>query len=298
MLLIPTKKTMSKADLLYNAVVQEVLDQGYDDSGQEVRARWADGTPAHTKSLITKQIVFDGHEVPLLTSKKVAWKAALHELIWFYIKRTSHVRYLKENKVKIWNEWTREDETIGRAYGYQLGKPIRTGKWKVNAISGHGKFDFTNQVHKQINQLKTDPASRRHIISLWNIDDLWDMSLPPCVWNHQWIVQDDVLHLVVQQRSADLGLGVPFNIFQYDVLKRMVAQVTGLQAGSLTWNMNIPHIYDRHFETMRHQLTLEPFAAPTLLLDPDVKNFDDFNINSFELLGYEHHPSLSMEVAI
>lgn len=289
---------MSKADLVYNQVVNDILRDGVWDKDQNVRTKWADGTPAYTKSLISKPMSFDGTEVPILTTKKVAWKTAIHELLWFYVKRTSDVTYLKENNVKIWNEWTREDGTIGRAYGYQLGKPIKTGKIITNPVSGHWHFEMINQVEKLIYGLIHDPASRRHIISLWNIDDLHDMSLYPCVWHSQWLVKEGKLHCIVGIRSNDLALGNPFNTFQYYVLQRMLCQVTGYAIGTLTFNINDAHVYERHIEPLQEQLAREPFAAPTLWINPEIERFDDFTIDDFKLIGYEHHPSIKMEVAI
>lgn len=291
---------MSKYDLIYAQQVQAIIEDGLYDTDQVVRTKWADGTPANTKGIISHKIVLNEKEdeVPLLTTKRVAWKTAIHELLWFYVKRTSDVSYLRDNNVKIWEEWTRKDNTIGKAYGHQLGKPIKTGKWIVNPISGHGSFEFTNQVHKLIEGIKNDPASRRHIISLWNIDDAWDMSLQPCVWNCQFLVKQGRLHLIVQIRSNDVALGQPFNVFQYYVLQRMIAQVTGYEVGSLTFNVNDCHIYTRHIEPLQEQINREPFKAPTLWINPTVKNFDDFTIDDFILDGYEYHPGIKMEVAI
>lgn len=289
---------MSKYDLIYKDLVEDIVNNGVWDKNENVRTVWADGTPAYTKSIIAKQIKIDTSEVPILTTKYVPWKSAIHELLWFYVKRTSNATYLQENKVSIWDEWIREDNTIGRAYGYQLGKKIKTGKWTRNPISGHLVTEYTNQVERLIYGLKNDPASRRHVISLWNIDDAWDMSLQPCIWNNQWIVKEGKLHLIVQGRSNDLGLGNPFNVFQYYVLQRMIAQITGHEVGTLSFNINDIHIYERHIEPLSEQIKREPLEAPTLWINPEVKNFDDFTINDFKLNNYNHHGSIKMEVAI
>jgi thymidylate synthase len=265
------------------------------DRDQNVRTKWADGTPAYTKSLICKQIHLDNSEVPILTTKKMAWKTAIHELLWFYVKRTSDASYLRENKVKIWEDWTREDGTIGKAYGYQLGKLIHKNRVNLNGmIAG----TLVNQVDKLIDGLKNDPASRRHIISLWNIDDLWDMALYPCVWHNQWLVKEGKLHLIVGVRSNDLALGNPFNVFQYYVLQSMIAQVTGYDLGTLTFNINDAHVYERHIEPLKEQIARTTFEAPKLWINDQIKNFDDFTIDDFILDGYEHHDSIKMEVAI
>jgi thymidylate synthase len=278
---------MGAFDLQYNELIRDVIENGVWDKGENVRPRWADGTPAYTKSLICKQLHFDNSEVPILTTKRVAWQSSIHELLWFYVKRTSDVSYLRENNVKIWEEWTREDETIGLAYGHQLGKTITLD---------NGSYD--NQVCRLINELKSNPTSRRHILSLWNIDDLHDMALYPCVWHNQWLVKEGKLHLIVGIRSNDLALGNSFNVFQYYVLQRMIAQVTNYEMGTLTFNINDAHVYERHVEPLKEQIEREPFKAPELWINPEVKNFDDFTINDFRLIDYKHHPSIKMEVAV
>ncbi|MGO4109861.1 thymidylate synthase [Paenibacillus sp. YAF4_2] len=277
---------MGKADWIYSELVNDILEHGYWDKDLDVRTTWADGSPAYTKSLISKQLIFDNSEVPILTTKRVPWKSAIHELLWFYVKRTSDCTYLDENNVKIWKEWTNTNNHIGKAYGYQLGKPIMI----------NGKI--TNQVHNLIDQLINNPASRRHVISLWNIDDLDQMELYPCVWNNQWLIKQGTLHLVVNARSNDIGLGNPFNVFQYYVLQRMIAQVTGYNLGSLTFNINDAHIYERHIDPLREQVDRHPYPAPELWINPEIKRFDDFTINDFILKNYEYHPKIQMEIAI
>jgi thymidylate synthase len=300
---------VSQYDVIYSNLVQKIIDQGVWDKDQQVRTKWLDGTPAYTKSIISERITLnDGdpstHQVPLLTTKRVAWKSAIHELLWFYVHRTSDVSYLRNNKVKIWEEWTRPDNTIGKAYGYQLGKPMQTGvriiTLPIDADSAYGKIPVygENQVQRLIRELKENPASRRHIISLWNIDDAWDMALQPCVWHNQWLVKEGKLHLIVGIRSNDIALGQPFNVFQYYVLQRMIAQVTGYEMGSLTFNINDLHAYERHIEGLQQQIEREPFKAPTLYINPTVKNFDDFTIKDFILDGYEHHETIPFEVAV
>jgi thymidylate synthase len=246
----------------------------------------------------------------------VAWKTAIKEMLRFYVERSNNVQGLK-----IWDEWMREDGTIGKAYGYQLGKKIIVGHEAIDSYDGFPmKLPImSNQVHKLIDGLKNDPASRRHIISLWNIDDLWDMALYPCVWHSQWLVKEGTLHGIVGIRSNDMALGNPFNVFQYYVLQRMLAQVTGYKTGSLTFNINDAHIYERHVEPLKEQIFFEPFQAPKLWINPQVTNFDDFTVNDFVLVHpsisnedlkdlnrdgalanawYESHPSITLEVSI
>lgn len=277
---------MSKYDIIYKDLVEDIIENGIWDKDQMVRTKWVDGSPAYTKSIISKQIKFDNHEVPILTTKRVAWKTAIHELLWFYVKRTSDVSYLQENKVKIWEEWTKTDGTIGKAYGYQLGKPIP----KPQGV--------TNQVDNLIYELKNNPASRRHVISLWNIDDLHEMSLYPCVWHNQWLVKEGKLHLIVGVRSNDVALGQPFNVFQYYVFQRMIAQVSRYEMGTLTFNINDAHVYERHIEPLQEQIQREPYKAPELWVNPEIKKFDEFTIDDFKLINYRHHDKVPMEVAI
>lgn len=290
---------MSNYDIQYANLVQKIIDEGVWDKDQQVRTKWIDGTPAYTKSIISERLVFDNKEVPLLTTKRVAWKSAIHELLWFYVHRTSNADYLDENNVRIWKEWTREDNTIGKAYGYQLGKPIKTGKAITNPVSGHWHYETTNQVERLIHELKTNPSSRRHVISLWNIDDAWDMALQPCVWHNQWLVKEGKLHLIVGVRSNDVALGQPFNVFQYYVLQRMITQVTGYELGTLTFNINDVHLYERHLDLIQEQIQRPTFEAPKLYINPNVKNFDDFTIKDFILDGYEYDKTETrFEVAI
>ncbi|WP_138754362.1 thymidylate synthase [Paenibacillus sinopodophylli] len=277
---------MSLADDIYKKLVMDIVEHGIWDKDQTVRTVWADGTPAHTKSIICKQVTYDNTEVPILTTKRVPWKSAIHEMLWFYVKRTSDCAYLDEHNVSIWREWTNNHNNIGKAYGYQLGKEITL----------NGKL--TNQVHHLIEQLKNNPASRRHVISLWDIDELDEMELYPCVWNNQWIVKEGKLHLIVNARSNDIGLGNPFNIFQYYVLQRMIAQVTGYALGTLTFNINDAHIYERHMDALQEQIEREAYAAPELWINPDITDIDDFTIDDFKLLHYKHHPAIKMEIAI
>ncbi|MDQ8738877.1 thymidylate synthase [Paenibacillus sp. LHD-38] len=277
---------MSSADEIYKNLVIEILEHGVWDKDQDVRTVWADGAPAYTKSVICKQVTYDNTEVPILTTKRVPWKSAIHELLWFYVKRTSDCSYLDQNKVAIWKEWTNKHNHIGKAYGYQLGKPIMI----------EGKI--TNQVHNLIDQLKNNAASRRHVISLWDVDELDQMELYPCVWNNQWLVKQGMLHLIVSARSNDIGLGNPFNVFQYYVLQRMISQITGYQLGTLTFNINDAHIYERHIDSLKEQIARESYSAPQLWINPEITNIDDFTIDDFKLINYQHHPTLKMEIAI
>lgn len=279
---------MTQFDTHYNNLIKEIIHTGYTDEGEAVRTVWdSDGTPAHTKSVIGHSFRFDNSEVPILTTKRVAWKTAIKELLWIWQQKSNSVQDLKAAGVNIWNQWEREDGTIGKAYGYQLGKEVERG----NGV----KMD---QVDYLLDQLKNNPSSRRHITTLWDVDDLHDMALTPCVWSTQWYVKGGKLHLKVTSRSGDMALGVPFNVFQYNVLQRMVAQVTGYGLGEFIFEMGDAHVYTRHFDGLLEQVERQPFDAPTLWINPDVTNFYDFTIADFKLIDYNHGEKIPFEVAV
>ncbi|MCR4362002.1 thymidylate synthase [Bacillus subtilis] len=302
---------MSQADEQYKKVINNILNQGYWDKDQNVRTIWADNTPAHTISWIGQEMRFNNSEVPILTTKRVAWKTAIKELLWIWQKKSNVVQELRDMGVKIWNEWELEDGTIGKAYGYQLGKANRrifSTKISNEARNGYlQKYKmyrddsgcvYIDQVDYLLYQLKYNPASRRHITTLWNPDDLDDMSLTPCVYETQWHVKGGKLHLEVRCRSNDMALGNPFNVFQYNVLQRMIAQVTGLELGEYIYHIGDAHIYDRHVEAIKEQMERESFPAPKLWINPEVKSFYDFTIDDFKLIEYKHGDTIKMEVAI
>ena len=290
----------NQADLQYKRIIETIDRVGVMDTDMKVRTVYADGTPAYTKSWIGQFMRFDGTEVPLLTTKKVAWKTAIKELLWIWQMKSNRVQDLRDMGVKIWNEWERPDGTIGKAYGYQLGKKNRelVGDW-VDIGNARVKFyEIVDQVDYLIHELKTNPASRRHITTLWNPDDLDDMALTPCVYETQWHVKQGILHLDVRCRSNDVALGMPFNIFQYHVLHRMIAQVTGYEVGEFSYYIGDVHVYDRHLEPLLEQMNRETFTPPTLEINPDIKSFYDFTIDDFVLNNYEHGDKISFEIAI
>jgi thymidylate synthase len=262
---------MNSADQQYLALIREVLEHGYYDNNRT-------GIP--TKKLFGKMFHFDlRQEFPILTTKFVAFKTAVKELLWIYKYQSNDVTFLREQLgVKVWDEWAREDGTIGKAYGYQVAKH--------------------KQIDKLIEGLKKDPQGRRHIISLWDMEDLNEMALLPCAFMTMWDVSDGYLNCTLVQRSADLGLGVPFNFTQYAVLVHMIAQVTGLKPGQFIHFMNNAHVYENHFEALARQLERSPYPAPKLWLNPDITNFYDFTPDDVKLLDYQHHPKIEMEVAV
>ena len=296
---------MNQADEQYKRVVETVLRVGVMDTDQKVRTVWKDGTPAHSISWIGQHMIFDNTEVPIITTKRVAWKTAIKELLWIWQMKSNRVQDLRDMGVKIWNEWEKEDGTIGKAYGYQLGKKNRWVTEKeyypdpsgeINAL--HLTMKKVDQVDYLLYQLKTNPASRRHITMLWNPDELDSMALTPCVYETQWHVKQGKLHLEVRCRSNDLALGNPFNIFQYNILQRMIAQVTGYELGNYIYHIGDAHLYDRHIEPVSEQIKRESFEAPTLWINPEVKSFYDFTIDDFKLIDYKHGETINMEVAI
>jgi thymidylate synthase len=278
---------MNQADEQYKRVIETIIRTGYLDTDHNVRTVWADGTPAHTISCIGQSMIFDNSQVPILTTKKVAWKTAIKELLWIWQMKSNRVQDLRDMGVKIWNEWEQPDGTIGKAYGYQLRK-------KNQLIDGL----YVDQVDYLLHQLVHNPASRRHITTLWNPDDLVDMSLTPCVYETQWHVKGGKLHLEVRCRSNDMALGNPFNVFQYNVLQRMIAQVTGYELGTYIYHIGDTHLYTRHVEPVKEQINRESFELPTLWINPEIKSFYDFTIDDFKLINYKHGEKIDMEVAI
>ncbi|ANB49354.1 thymidylate synthase [Bacillus velezensis] len=279
---------MTQFDKQYNTIINDIINNGVSDEEFDVRTKWdTDGAPAHTLSVISKQMRFDNSEVPILTTKKVAWKTAIKELLWIWQLKSNNVNELNKMGVHIWDQWKQEDGTIGKAYGYQLGKK--------NRILNGEKVD---QVDYLIHQLKNNPSSRRHITTLWNPDELDSMALTPCVYGTQWLIKGGKLHLEVFCRSSDLALGNPFNVFQYNVLQRMIAQVTGYELGEYIFNIGDCHVYTRHIDNLKIQMDREQHEAPELWINPDVKDFYDFTIDDFRLVNYKHGDKLYFEVAV
>lgn len=283
---------MGLADIYYINLIENIIENGYWDKGMKVRPKWKDGTPAYSKSIIGVNLRFDNSEVPILTTKQVYWKSAIKEMLWIWQKKSNVVQDLRDMGVKIWDEWELKDGTIGKAYGYQLGKKNRLVPNKDMT------YTVMDQVDYLLYQLKNNPSSRRHITTLWNPDDLDDMSLTPCVYETQWHVKENKLHLEVRCRSNDIGIGHPFNVFQYNVLQRMIAQVLGYELGEYIYHIGDAHIYDRHIEPLKEQIKQQTYEAPKLIINPEIKNFYDFTIDDFQLVNYKHGKAVPMEVAI
>jgi thymidylate synthase len=281
---------MTQADNQYKRIIETIHRTGTWDKDQQVRTKWdSDGTPAYTKSSIGQFMIFDNTEVPILTTKKVAWKTAIKELLWIWQLKSNNVNILNEMGVKIWDQWKLSDGTIGKSYGHQLGK-----KCRVHPVTNV----YIDQVDYLLYELKHNPSSRRHITSLWNIEDLDEMALNPCVWKTQWFVKENKLHLIVEARSNDIGLGNPFNVFQYNALQRMIAQVTGYELGNYIYQIGDAHYYERHEDKLLEQVNRETFETPELWINPEVTDFYDFSIEDFKLINYKHGEKVTMEVAI
>jgi thymidylate synthase len=222
---------------------------------------------------------------PLLTTKKLHLRSIIYELLWF-LKGETNIRYLNDNKVTIWDEWADEKGELGPVYGYQ---------WRSWKTADGGSID---QITTLVDGLKNNPDSRRHIISAWNVADIGKMALPPCHVLFQFYVAEGRLSCQLYQRSADIFIGVPFNIASYALLTLMLAQVCGYKPGVFVHTLGDAHIYLNHIEQVKLQLSRNPFPSPEMKLNPDVKSIFDFNYNDFSLENYQAHPHIKGEIAV
>ena len=244
-----------------------------------------DRTGTGTISVFGHQMRFNLEEgFPLLTTKKLHLKSIIHELLWF-LSGDTNTKYLTENGVRIWNEWADEKGDLGRVYGYQ---------WR----SWTAEDKNIDQIEQVINSIKNNPNSRRHIVSAWNVGDLDKMALPPCHILFQFYVANGKLSCQLYQRSADIFLGVPFNIASYALLVIMMAQVTGLKPGEFIHTLGDSHIYLNHINQVKLQLTRKPMKLPKIKLNPDIKNIFDFKYDDFTLENYESHPHIKGAISI
>ncbi|MBE9467189.1 MAG: thymidylate synthase [Bacteroidetes bacterium] len=245
-----------------------------------------DRTGTGTKSVFGYQMRFNLQEgFPLLTTKKLHLKSIIHELLWF-LNGETNIKYLNENKVKIWDDWADENGELGHIYGYQ---------WRSWPAENNKHID---QISNVINDIKKNPNSRRHIVSAWNVGELDTMALPPCHILFQFYVADGKLSCQLYQRSADIFLGVPFNIASYALLTMMMAQVTNLQLGDFVHTLGDAHIYLNHIEQTKLQLSREPRKLPIMKINPDVKNIFDFKFGDFALTDYNPHPHIKGAISV
>ncbi|WP_151035732.1 thymidylate synthase [Bacillus wiedmannii] len=312
---------MTVADVLYGHIIRSVNNYGEWDADAPVRAKWkTDGSPAYTKSLLNVQMKFDNSKEELdsiLTQKRVPQLDPINEMLWIWKFKSNCVRFLREYLgCKVWNEWEREDGTIGKAYGWQLANKRRTIKIDDAFLDMYLNGEISNfivvqrdddnkithvsldQVDYLIYTLKTNPHSRRIKTTLWCVEDLDDMSLEPCVYETHWQLWGGKLHLTVNVRSNDLGLGNPYNLYQYSILHRMIAQVTGHETGTICFNIDNAHVYDRHMDILLEQIESPIHEAPKVWINPNIKSFYDFTIDDIKLIDYEHEKSRKMEIAI
>ena len=261
----------------YLDLLQHVLDTGADKD---------DRTGTGTRSVFGYQMRFDlSHGFPILTTKRLHLKSIVHELLWFLAGDTN-VKYLQDNGVRIWNEWADEQGELGPVYGHQ---------WRSWPTPNGGTVD---QITQLVNQICANPNSRRLIVSAWNVADVDHMALPPCHCLFQFHVANGKLSCQLYQRSADIFLGVPFNIASYALLTHMMAQVCGLKVGDFVHTFGDAHIYSNHFEQVGEQLTRAPKPLPRLKLNKDVKSIYDFTYADVKIFGYEAHPHIAGKVAV
>ncbi|HNQ83286.1 MAG TPA: thymidylate synthase [Bacteroidales bacterium] len=246
----------------------------------------ADRTGTGTLSVFGYQMRFDLQKgFPVLTTKKLHLRSIIHELLWF-LKGETNLKYLHENKVTIWDEWAGPNGDLGPVYGYQ---------WR-SWPAGNGKH--IDQISNVIHSIKTNPDSRRHIVSAWNVGELDKMALPPCHLLFQFYVAEGKLSCQLYQRSCDIFLGVPFNIASYALLTLMVARVTGLQPGDFVHTLGDAHIYLNHIEQVMLQLSRKPYPLPKMNLNPERTNIFDFVFEDFELVDYQCHPHIKGEISV
>ncbi|NVK64676.1 MAG: thymidylate synthase [Flavobacteriales bacterium] len=261
----------------YHDLLQHILDNG---------TQKGDRTGTGTISVFGYQMRFDLSEgFPVVTTKKLHLRSIIHELLWF-LQGDTNIKYLKENKVRIWDEWADENGDLGPVYGHQ---------WR-SWPDGHG--GTIDQITKLVDNLKNNPNSRRHIVSAWNVADVDNMALPPCHTLFQFYVADGKLSCQLYQRSADTFLGVPFNIASYALLTMMLAQVCNLEPGDFVHTFGDAHLYNNHLEQAKLQLSRDIRPLPTMKINPEVNDIFAFKYEDFELLNYDPHPHIKAVVAV
>ena len=266
---------MSYADEVFIANCKDILENGVWDTDFEVRPHWEDGTPAHTIKKFGIVNRYDlTKEFPVMTLRRTAFKSCVDELLWIWQKKSNKVADLTTH---IWDSWTDDEGTIGKAYGYQLG---------VKHHYKEGEFD---QVDRILYDLKHKPTSRRILSNIFNHHDLSEMGLYPCAYSMTFNVSGGKLNAILNQRSQDMLTANNWNICQYAVLTHMMAQVSGFEAGELVHVIADAHIYDRHVDAVKRLIEREPYPAPKFVMDPDVKDFYAFTLDSFRLEGYQYH---------
>ena len=264
---------MSRADRIFIENMTDIMENGFWDTELDVRPRWEDGTPAHTVKKFGIVNRYDlREELPILTIRRTAFKSCIDELLWIWQKKSNNIHDLHSH---IWYSWADENGSIGKAYGYQLAQKA---KYK------EGEFD---QVDRVLYDLKNNPSSRRIMTNIYNFADLHEMNLYPCAYSMTFNVSGDTLNGILNQRSNDMLTANNWNVLQYAVLLIMFAQVSGLKVGELVHVIADAHIYDRHIPIVKEILEKPQHPAPKLIVNPDIKNFYDFTVDSFKLENYE-----------
>ncbi|HAT83617.1 MAG TPA: thymidylate synthase [Clostridiales bacterium] len=276
---------MSLADQIFIETCRNILDNGISDENLEVRPKWLDGTPAHTIKKFCIVNRYDlAKEFPIITLRRTAFKSAIDEILWIWQKKSNNVHDLNSH---IWDSWADETGSIGKAYGYQLGK---------KSIYPEGEFD---QVDRVLYDLKHNPQSRRILTNIYNFEDLHEMHLYPCAYSMTFNVTGNKLNGILNQRSQDTLTANNWNVVQYAVLLHMFAQVSGLEVGEFVHVISDAHIYDRHIPIVEEILKNPQYPAPTFKMNKDVKNFYDFTVDDFELENYQYTKlDKKIEVAI
>ena len=264
---------MSRADEIFVQNMKDIMENGFSDKDLPVRPHWEDGTPAHTIKKFGIVNTYDlQEELPILTIRRTAFKSCLDELLWIWQKKSNNIHDLKSH---IWDSWADENGSIGKAYGYQLAK---------KSIYPEGEFD---QVDRVLYDLKNNPQSRRIMTNIYNFEDLHEMNLYPCAYSMTFNVTGDTLNGILNQRSNDMLTANNWNVLQYALLIMMFAQVSGLKPGKLIHVIADAHIYDRHVDLVKEVIAKPQHKAPTLKINPNIKNFYDFKVEDFELIDYE-----------
>ncbi len=266
---------MSYADELFIKNCRDILDNGVWDTDYDVRPHWEDGKPAHTIKRFGIVNRYDlSKEFPIMTLRRIFWKSALDEILWIWQKKSNNIKDLNS---KVWDEWADETGSIGKAYGYQMG---------LKSEYKEGWFDQTDRI---LYDLKNNPTSRRILSNIYNIPDLHDMHLYPCAYSMTFNVSGKKLNAILNQRSQDMLTANNWNVCQYALLLMVIAQVTGFEPGEFVHVIADAHIYDRHVDMVRKLIEKEPFDAPKVHINPEVKDFYEFTKNDVTMEGYKYH---------
>lgn len=265
-------------DEQFKLLCTKILNEGFDSKGQKIRPKWKDGTPAHTKKIFCHTTKYDlQKEFPILTLRPTNFKAAIDEILWIWQKKSNNINDLNSH---IWDSWADESGSIGKAYGYQLS---------IKHKYPEGEFD---QVDRVLYDLKHNPYSRRIITNIYNHSDLNEMNLYPCAYSMTFVVTDNKLNAILNQRSQDVLVANNWNVVQYAVLVHMIAHVSNLEPGIFAHVIADAHIYDRHEIIIKELLNRDSFSPPLFKMNKEKKNFYDFNVDDFELENYKHHKQI------